>query len=64
MASVFKRDGFYVVKWKDASGRWRQKRTHCVTKDEAKRFVHDLEHMAERQRRSRPAAYEQPNDIR
>src|SRR5260370_36723292 len=51
MASVFKRDDFYVVKWRDPSGRWRQKRTSFVTKAEARQFAQDLEHKAERQRR-------------
>jgi len=50
MASVFKRDDFYVVKWRDASGRWRQKRTSFVTKAEARQFAQDLEHKADRQR--------------
>jgi integrase len=51
MASVFKRDDFYVVKWRDASGRWRQKRTSFETKAEARRFAQDLEQKTERQRR-------------
>ena len=49
MASVFQRDGSYVVKWRDAIGVWRTKRTACETKAEAKRLAADLERHAERQ---------------
>src|SRR4051812_8454416 len=50
MASVFKRDGGWVVKWLDADGTWRTKRTGGESKAEAKRFAADLEHKADRQR--------------
>ncbi len=50
MATVFERDGSWVVKWRDASGRWRQKRTACLTKTEARRLAEDLARKAERQR--------------
>lgn len=49
MASVFQRDGSWVVKWRNAHGRWRQQRTRCHTKLEARRFADDLERRAERQ---------------
>ncbi len=49
MASVFKRDGVWIAKWRDAAGRWRQERTACATKEEAKRFARDLEVQVERQ---------------
>ncbi len=50
MASVLNRGGCWVVKWKDATGQWRTKRTICATKLEAKRLAADLERKAERQR--------------
>ncbi len=50
MATVFERDGVWIAKWRDAAGRWRQKRTSCVTKSEARRFAEDLERKGERQR--------------
>ncbi len=49
MGSEYQRDGKWVVSWKDASGRWREKRTSCKTKVEARRFREDLERQAERQ---------------
>src|SRR4051794_31253570 len=49
MASVFHRDGTWVVEWKDGSGRRRTRRTSCATKAEAKRVAADLERQAERQ---------------
>ena len=48
-SSVFREDGGWVVKWKDATGRWRKKRTRCATKTEAQGFVRALERQAERQ---------------
>src|SRR5712664_1167864 len=50
MAWVFERDGKWVVKWKDASGRWRQRRTVCATKLEAKTLLRELSRKAEFQR--------------
>ncbi len=49
MASIYKRDGAWVVKWKDGLGVWRVKRTACVTKAHAKRLAADLERKGERQ---------------
>jgi integrase len=48
--SVFKRDGAWVVKFKNHAGRWQQQRTRCATKHEAKLYLHQLEHRAEQQR--------------
>jgi integrase len=50
MPSVFKRDGLYVIKWRDSTGRWRTKRTNFSAKAEAARFALELEHHADRQR--------------
>ena len=50
MGSVLYRDDRWVIEWKDATGRYRQKRTKCRTKAEARRMVEDLERQAERQR--------------
>ncbi len=54
MATVFKRsDGpkaSWVVKWKNAAGNWRQERTECETKAEAKAYARQLEHRADQQR--------------
>jgi len=58
MASIFQREGAWVVKWRDATGAWRMKRTTCATKAEAKRLASDLERAAERQQlglEARPA---------
>src|SRR5919201_2978060 len=49
MGSEYQRDGRWVVSWKDAVGRWREKRTTCRTKAEARRMREDLERQAERQ---------------
>ena len=49
MGSEYQRDGKWVVSWKDASGRWREKRTSCRTKLEARRLREDLERRSERQ---------------
>ena len=51
MAEPFKRDGLWVVKWQDAAGQWRQQRTSCATKDDARRLLRDLDSQADRQRR-------------
>ena len=50
MASIFKRDDIWIVKWKDGTGTWRVRRTDCVTKAAAKRLAADLERKSERQR--------------
>jgi len=49
MGSEYRRDGKWVVSWKDAAGAWRERRTSCRTKVEARRFREDLERQAERQ---------------
>jgi hypothetical protein len=48
-APEYQRDGRWVGSWKDAAGRWREKRTTCPTKAEARRMREDLERQAERQ---------------
>src|ERR1700694_2608927 len=49
MGSEYQRDGKWVVSWKDAGGRWREKRTTCATRAAARRLCEDLERQAERQ---------------
>ena len=49
MGSEYQRDGKWVVSWRDAGGRWREKRTTCATKAAARRLREDLERQAERQ---------------
>ncbi len=43
MPSVFKRDGAWVVKWRDGAGRWRQERTDFPTKLQATNYALGLE---------------------
>ena len=50
MASVSKEEGAWVVRWKNAAGRWQRKRTECATKAEAKAFARQLETHADLQR--------------
>ena len=50
MPSVFKRDDVWVVKWRNAAGRWKQERTQCETKAEAKAYARQREHRADQQR--------------
>ncbi len=50
MASVFREDGGWRIKWRDGAGQWRTKRSSCATKLEAKRLAADLERQGERQR--------------
>ncbi len=50
MASIFKRDGSWVVKWKNGAGRWVQRRTNCATKLAAQELARELERKAEFQR--------------
>lgn len=50
MGSIFRRDGAWVVKWKDGRGRWLQRRTSCATKLEAQGLARELERKAEFQR--------------
>ena len=44
---VFKRDGGWVIKWKDGAGRWRQQRTSSATKAEARELARELERRGE-----------------
>jgi integrase len=50
MGSIFRRNDVWVVKWKNAAGRWCQERTNCATKAEARVYAQRLEHRAEEQR--------------
>ncbi len=43
MPSIFKRDGAWVVKWRDGAGRWRQERTDFPTKLQATNYALGLE---------------------
>ena len=48
--SLFKRDGGWVIKWKDGAGRWRQQRTNSATKAEAQELERGVARKAELQR--------------
>lgn len=48
--SLFKRDGGWVIKWKDGAGRWRQQRTNSATKAEAQELERGVARKAEFQR--------------
>jgi len=50
MASVYKKAGKWYLRFKDHSGRWRDKVTKAGTKTEARRMAEDLERKSERQR--------------
>ncbi len=50
MATATKRGQLWSARWRDATGRWREKRTKCRTKTEALVLARDLEHKADRQR--------------
>jgi len=50
MATVTRRGQSWSARWRDATGRWREKRTKCRTKTEALVLARDLEHLADRQR--------------
>jgi integrase len=50
MAEPFKRDGSWVVPYRDWQGGWHQLRTSAKTKEQARRVRDDLERKAERQR--------------
>ena len=39
----YKRDGVWVIRWKDAAGKWHQKRTKCQNKEQARRLLEDLD---------------------
>src|SRR5262245_12277351 len=51
MASVFKKQGRWWVRFKDGTGRWRDISTKVDTKTAAKQMAKELEIKAERQRR-------------
>src|SRR5215470_4079872 len=50
MASAFKRQGRWYLRFKDSAGRWTQQVSSALTKTEAGRLADDLERKAERQR--------------
>ena len=50
MASVYKKDGFWYLRYKDAAGIWRGQASRTRTKAEARRLAEDLERRSERQR--------------
>lgn len=50
MASAFERGGRFYVRYRSASGRWKQQVTAADTKTKAKRMALELEQKAERQR--------------
>src|SRR6266851_5839018 len=50
MASVFKREGRWYLRFKDFAGRWTQQASAARTKTQARRLADDLERKAERQR--------------
>ncbi len=50
MASIFGREGVWVIKWKNLSGKWVTERTKCATKAQAKNYANDLERHVEQQR--------------
>jgi integrase len=49
MATATRRGRFWSARWRDDTGRWREKRTKCRTKTEALVLARDLEHKADRQ---------------
>ncbi len=50
MASVYEKAGKWYMRFKDHTGRWRDKVTKARTKTEARRMAEELERKAERQR--------------
>src|SRR5712664_4755269 len=50
MASVFKRDGRWYLRFKDSAGRWTQQPSAARTKTQARRLADELERKAERER--------------
>jgi integrase len=56
MASVYERNGRWVIRFKDAQGRWKAITTNARGKTEARRMAEDLERKAERQRLGLEAA--------
>src|SRR5215472_17027506 len=51
MASVYRKNGKWYVRFKDGMGRWRDTSTTAALKTEAKELAKELERKAERQRR-------------
>jgi len=51
MASVYRKNGKWYVRFKDGTGRWRDTSTKAELKTEAKELAKELERKAERQRR-------------
>jgi len=51
MASIYRKNNKWYVRFKDGTGRWRDTATMATTKTEAKSLAHDLELKADRQRR-------------
>src|SRR5712692_389887 len=50
MASVFKREGRWYLRFKDFAGRWTQQASAARTKTQARRLADELERKAERER--------------
>ena len=50
MASVFRRESRWYLRFKDSAGQWTQQVSSALTKTEAMRLANDLERRAERQR--------------
>jgi integrase len=50
MASVFEKNGFYYLRYKDERGRWRGLKSEARTKTEARRLADDKERLCERVR--------------
>jgi excisionase family DNA binding protein len=44
----YKRDNTWVIRWRDATGHWHQKRTKCTTKDQARKLLDEIEKGVER----------------
>src|SRR5260370_36793757 len=51
MASVYRKNAKWYVRFKDGAGRWRDTATKASLKTEAKELAKELERKAERQRR-------------
>ena len=51
MATPYKREGRWIVQWKDSAGTWRQERTKCRNKLEAGEYLRQLENQAQNERR-------------
>src|SRR5260370_39987578 len=51
MASIYRKNAKWYVRFKDGAGRWRDTATKAGLKTEAKELAKELERQAERQRR-------------